>query len=464
MNQFTFFLFLLLHLSIALSYDDVCKEGSWKEIDPLIDPLPSQYARNRYIGKDKSSEIEFLHTACKAQVLFYSCYYQEGHPEYPFPQGRAKRLEYSRFHPENPLCLAPRTSDMLSILQNRRILLLGDSVMIQIYLDLLCKLSSSVDIDIDITFGVNTHRPTLQCPFGKKHCHPYSGLARIRSFNIELYGQQMGYEEGFIKSKFINFINGFNMTKKDIVVFNYGLHCNNQIQYKSILTEFMNELLEYQQSDTMPTIFLLESTPQHFPTSNGYFDPDVAKESQFCGLPNVTSKDFESPDFTKWFRSLDYRNILLQSLYNSSFNNKGFGPNINLSENHANPVLLIPIAEALYSRIDAHIDRSPFFWTNSPDCTHWCMPNGIFAYIHQKLYNAWLDTFHEREKRNKSFRYYPNNYLVKGTGKSIFLIIDNKKYDFFSYDSFTSRGFELKDVHQISDFDLNGIEYAGSLN
>lgn len=465
-----------------------CESGSWQKIPAAKDPLPAVYARNGYRPNDTAlSEKEFLLNACQTQVLFYTCYYHEGHPDYTIPKGRAFELEYTRFQPKDMQCLSPRPADMLSILRDRRLLFLGDSVMIQIFLDFICKLSSSVDTTVDMHYAAMATAKSIGCPFGKKHCHPYDGFVRIPSFRTEVYGRRIEYSKGRLKAIFRSI---FNLTSNDIVVFNVGLHYNNENLYRKDLLDIFSELTEFQQELNMPTVFLMESTPQHFNTSNGYFDQSVAEKSTGCSLLGLKEKDFENQEVIKKIASLDYRNIALNSIYNDIFGEKvvygtkiprGYSVPINNSTfmndemNNSvlstfaknltlmNPVVLVRTARALYSRVDAHIGLSPFFYFKYPDCTHWCTPNGVFAYIHQCLYNAWLDAFNVRSQRTASIRHFPDNILVKGSGKSIYFLYQDKRYGFSGFDHFTSRGFDFDHVITLQDFDLEGIPYMGLL-
>ena len=60
------------------------------------------------------------------------------------------------------------------------------------------------------------------------------------------------------------------------------------------------------------------------------------------------------------------------------------------SHHIATGLRIIPIAEPLYERWDAHIGSISTYGQN--DCTHWCNPSGVLSFIHHRIHSAIAST------------------------------------------------------------------------
>lgn len=65
--------------------------------------------------------------------------------------------------------------------------------------------------------------------------------------------------------------------------------------------------------------------------------------------------------------------------------------------------------------------------------------------------------------QHTSLMQFPDNSLIKGSGKSCFVVINGTRYDFPNLQSFTSRGFDFSQVKTVPDEVLEDIPFGGSV-
>jgi len=460
-----------------------CEEGHWALVEDYSVPFPTHYARAKFDQSDrKGSEQLFLDSACKTQVLFYSCYYLEGFEDNRFPPGRAKNIEYTRWKSSDANCVNPLPSDFLRMIENRKVLFLGDSIMMQIYMTFLCHLNlytpQNIMVDYHGIYGKNpTSEEKLFCPFGADHCHFLGGRAFLPLSNSVIIGHlyHTFKPQLFENTIFVR----YNLTADDIIVVNIGLHYNNRTYFHEALQKLTDELLDVRAKlGFLPHFLFLEAAPQHFNTASGYFDLERKANMTQCGLENY-SQDFinKHPEtFVKEMKELDWRNAEIAiaiKRYNSRIlqqtNRHKYQHRVmkdkeeSLIVQSTGHIQLVKIAKPLYFQVTAHID-SPTFLSH-PDCTHWCAPSGVFHYIHRAIYNGWLDVLGLRSSLEINPKYFKplifiaNNTLVKGSGRSIYIIIDNLRYGFANLKAFVNHGYDFGDVKTITDLDLESIPY-----
>ena len=205
-------------------------------------------ARTRYDPVHISKSVhKFLREACPAQQAGYSCYYTDTNDE-----ERPKILEQRRFIPYNSSTCHPFTPHkFLHLLKNRRLLLLGDSVMGQTWESLVCALYNLPGLTTHLftyfsQHVLNANNPLLvpvpidfsrlgeQNPL---HGHIVSGYLAIKELNLVISfqrhephapdnnkPQQHQHREHSIREV----IDMYRLEEYDIVIFNMGLHYNNE--------------------------------------------------------------------------------------------------------------------------------------------------------------------------------------------------------------------------------------------
>lgn len=462
-------------LMTGLNYSSPrCDIGKWVNVDEAHVPFPTKYARNVYMPQNsQESDNLFLAEACEAQVLIYSCYYHEGHPDSIHHTGRAHRIEYSRWKSSNENCWNPMPSDFAEAIDGRSVLFLGDSVMHQIYATFVCNMASHVPMKYTVEFHGAVHK-NIMCPFGAPHCHFISSAGKFaRSGHIRTGGTFTYTPKLFEQTVFEQ----MQMTTDDLVIMNIGLHYNERAKLQSDLKAFFHELTELRsRKGYLPHILFFQTTPQHFHTPLGYYNK--SHSSDRCHDFASTTYTGTSADFFAKMEVEDWRNADLQvalHTYNRHFlqtytNMTSFASyeeNLDVIE-LSGYVHLVRVARPLYSKWDAHVDLTPFFYFTEGDCTHWCTPSGIFHYIHRAMYNALVDVLGVRKKYIQVAiasikRHYPDETLLRGSSKSVFVMKDGRRYAFYSFNAFASRGYDFANVRAISDMNLEEIPLGGNL-
>lgn len=434
-----------------------CDEGSWTTASSLeeLPYVPDVLARSVYTPNDvQRGERDWLDHACPAQAMIYSCYYHEGHPEHKLPRDRAKRLELRRFHPSNAQCLPFLSSRFLNLIANRRVLLLGDSILSQLWQTLVCALHKISDIRTYINWGYAgklVPNKVFYCPFGAEHCHVQGGDARIKSVNATLFNRVVSeYDQGVFDS----ILKDLRLTSEDIVIFNIGLHYPQMNYYRKHMESVMRHIASMN-SATSPHFIFMETVPQHFNSTSGYFSPEVFAKTTTCGLLHAGTSTQEA--MTLRMKRTDWHNHVLAQDMGKYLNGSFFGNTASSPQ-----IGYMRVADAMYSQYDAHVDRTRFNYNlDRPDCTHYCIPSGVFNFFHTSLQNAIIDKLGRGIHNLVDF---PDKTLLKGTGtRDCFVVMRGVKYAFTGAASFLSRGFSFDAVIAVPNMVLDDIPYGGTV-
>jgi hypothetical protein len=343
-------------------------EGHWQQLDHEPNDYHISASRTPFLANKANLSIDtFIKEACPAQVALYTCYFSHD------DQARSKRIERMSFVADNDeQCRPFFPAEFLRLLRNRRVLFHGDSTSGQLWTSLVCSLYHIEESYVHTAFwgGGECHR-SRRCPveplpdnqFNPLHAYLSSGYINFRHSNTSL----IHYAENHLQS-LPTHVRNFALGPEDVVVVGHGLHNSEPKPWASEIEGFrryLEEQLLGTDSVHAPLYFVLHSTPQHFDSSNGYFDfGDQAHMSKTPCVP--LARYNESTDRSRLYVN-DWRNQILEK------------------ELSANPFLLkkltvIPISLGLNSRFDAH---PPVH-----DCTHWCFPGGIYKYLHRQLFAA----------------------------------------------------------------------------
>lgn len=444
----------LIH-SVA-SAADRCAAGVWKRLGALNDlPFVPGYARTHFDPANiRSAQQEWLKYACPTQSFIYSCYYHEGHLESVLPKNYAENAEQRVFVAKDPQCLPFYPYNFLDVIRNRRLLFIGDSVAMQVFESLICALHKSTPVDTKGSlWGHSKSFSAHTCPFGDRNCYLRPGSAV--SMHAAGVGVHMHHLEFFNNASFWGAIHELGMTKNDIVLFNIGLHYNNMTAYESDIGAFLESLsvVRAASSDNTPHILFLETTPQHFPTENGYYPSSYATDNiRRCGVARTANTSVA--DLQAKMRQLDWRNNIVNEFV-AKFN--AGSPFYHVKPNNLS---VVKLAEGLYSQWDTHIVKGPLS-VPTADCTHYCMPSGVFPYIHQMIYNSLLDELGLRDEPIPALHDFSKTPLIKGSGQACFLVRNGTRFSFHGAASFLGMGFDFGDVVTIPDDELNDLPYGG---
>lgn len=427
-----------------------CDAGQW--VDNVSSPLSStgRYAHTGYNPKNTSKGVQtWLSHACPVQTFEFSCYYHETFPDnfhfFDNQTGRSTAIARRGWKPKHTQCQHFHIHTFLHLLQNKQVLFVGDSVMLQIWTSLVCTLFSASKTalsymdHIDISWTNFRDKDTYICPKGIEHCFVIDGHVHVLQTNTTFYAKTM---DVFQPHTFQQLLHNLSFTSNDVLIFNNGLHINDEHTYREVLHNVTKSFHQINHTeDRLHHVFFLETTPQHFGTMNGFYNYFAAFYLNSCvpidpyfptddwKLTNITaaissntstssntssasssasssrvkdktttpkrylkgSNHQEAEEVTKWLehvKSLDWRNRVAKEAIN----------NYTTSNSRSNNIELVYLAEALYSQFDAHIDHAAMNWVKTVDCTHWCQPSGVLDFIHQAIYNSLLDHFSARDQ------------------------------------------------------------------
>ncbi len=390
-----FILFILSILFVQESYSGSFSDlsycdGDWHQQDSLLSSVSTtistygNYAlnasRTSYDPKNALQTFaNFAREACPAQQAAYTCYYTQ-----PDKRQHWEMLERRQYIPHNTSTCHPFTPHkFLHLLKNRRLLLLGDSVMGQTWESLVCALYNLPGLTTHLfTYfshqqqqqhsTTNSHNRKLLAPRRKGptkvveqkplHGHIVSGYLAIKEFNVTI--SYTGNDN------IHDTVRLYRLHQHDIVIMNIGSNVNELL---SLLREGIEKLYEGKThnggmnrnstSSKVPMILIAESTPEHYQTNNGYYTDDSSIRKAGC----VMSKTKLEYDEIMNVRSDDWRNLALHTVMEPLVREK--------------IVSIIPVNRPLQTQYDAHIG-------GGGDCTHRCYPSGIQKYIHLMYYNA----------------------------------------------------------------------------
>ena len=298
---------------------------------------------------------------CAADTFMHSCFFHQTF-------ARASSLLNRVWVTNSSNCVDFSPLLFLKRLENRTLFLVGDSTTMQVFQSFVCSVIPVTRVNLDIGWhfeDVNGHyRDKKVCPLGAHHCHILRGQASFPSFNSRMTFRWLSQydKSGLIRSLLVD------SKREDFVVINFGLHTNDLAAFKAQLTLMREDFLEQRAVRKFPTYFFRESFPTHFSTHSplsgyGYYSSNVSGKR--C-VPYPLSN--ESDIYLS-----DWRNNLLPVFLN------------------ATDIRLIPLARALYSQFDAHVDGdSKTIYFPFADCTHYCAQSAIFSYVKLIILNHLL--------------------------------------------------------------------------
>lgn len=269
-----------------------------------------------------------------------------------------RRFELDNVPGQSGGCRAFDPPAFLRTMAHRRLALVGDSVLMQVWQALVCDLyaslpSSNASSLVRVSSQADGHKEVL-----------------FLEHNVTVISSRWDwwYKRGSAAALLSSF------GGSDAVVMNFGLHYNeydgkpardaDMIDYAVALQALSADIASMQRPHWR--LFFAETTPQHFDghsSGNGYFN---LHRGRSCRPLNASQAVLH-----------DWRNDMLR--------------NRTLSMLPAN-VLLVPLP-ALASQWDAHreMDEGPGQGVAAhhlPDCTHWCLPSTALRYICSALFSA----------------------------------------------------------------------------
>ena len=162
------------------------------------------------------------------------------------------------------------------MMKGRKLTLIGDSSMIQVFQSFVCNLRPSVISNLNMDwhhFKWGLYNKTI-CPFPDgKHCH-IKGVStmEIPYLNIRI----TFHKHDKPNERIFESIIGDKYTKEDIVIINFGQHYNEKSEFFSILNKFSIETKKFEnRRSNSPKLFFLESFPVYFDSNEhnpvGYY-------------------------------------------------------------------------------------------------------------------------------------------------------------------------------------------------
>lgn len=358
---------LLLHLFSLLSNlvnCEICSGdwGTWTSSAPPVSSFVMSSSRVRNYNEDEERNKEWLQNACSVQVVQFSCYYRAMDND-----TIVSSIENRHWKSNDPDCRPFWPLDVLESFRNKKILFLGDSLVAQMYMSLVCSLTQSTTTKTNIQWKTNSN--SKFCPFHERHCHIIEAVINFPRFNATLISDGMHlhiYDKHVFASRllFHNFFSADN-----IIVANIGAWYNTKEEYTAALNDMLQDIGHYKKMNSnFPKILFVQTLPQHFPEDDGFYV--VGHDQKYNMIKSC--KNRENLTLAK---SQDWRNNIAELLIRNSYNDSA--------------VEILYVANALYSEADSHIGTYNFKYIGL-DCTHWCFPSGVFNYLIRVLYNTLI--------------------------------------------------------------------------
>eukprot|EP01033_Poteriospumella_lacustris_P009197 gene9197-6614_t len=454
-----------------------------------------------------TSVRDFLESACPAQVAHYTCYYHGN-------ASHAQELEFRRYVPhqvstndprnadnDDSTCLPFRLVEFLSLLRNRRVFFLGDSILGNLYVSLFCSLYHVAESHHRINFIKLYSCDKVLCPFdSESHSYNHADVLTFREYNASLFYfiyNQVDFDLRRVADH-------FGMTADDVLVINPGIHYNDRNLFTGHLRVLHSQLTgmwaDRDFRARAPTVLFAESTPQHFPAqaegqANGYY-PQLTTGFQgerkcrpFVG-PNSTAEERQ-----RVYES-DWRNRLVEQELGDLIAVGNLSAPLSAADLDQPFITRVPLAAGLYDQFDAHLESSPFVFVPY-DCTHWCFPGGVDRYMHLMLYNALWRALrrtqqrqdlqklikdsapvqekwrHQQEQRDKSVKEHDRTWRQRGLPanlragsvvkvdrqQAIYFVNEQGQCQMFnSWSAFVSRGYDLSNVVSVTMDELRLME------
>lgn len=243
----------IIRLYEALNVVTSCDNGTWID-DSIYRKQPFSDVQV-YSDKEDDNETtdrikEWINQACPGESRLYSCSFQGATKE------RLKKLASRVWQPaDEKRCLKFWASSFIESIHNKKVLLIGDSIMFQIYSSLICELLQYTEYSLYMNWGGNNQD---HCGDDINHC------ISLRSLFITSKNSSISFRRQNKMS--INFLlDSIKLDSKlkenDIVIINAGAHYYDSHYYKNLLLTLKEGV---DKEDNLPKLFFLESTPSHF--------------------------------------------------------------------------------------------------------------------------------------------------------------------------------------------------------
>jgi hypothetical protein len=457
--------------SSSKAQDNVLCGGHWETLQSMeqhsysikAGRTPKQ-ANNSVLGYTPWNQPWFWE-ACPTQTTLHSCHFHSN-------KTHADLLERRVWVTHDASCLEFAPLEFLQLLRDRRLIIIGDSLLTQLWQVLICALHGTAENRLYVHWAKMWRCNEVTCPNDREvHSNCYGGVSRFPTFNVTIINKKM-YK--YSKDYFFGTLQRLKVTSRDVILVNFGLHYNEEKEYSHAIESFNQDIQESSILTTAKLAFF-ETSPQHYPTSNGYFKQGDQNGNQCQAFSYDTSSAVNS-----YIASHDWRNEIIQRVFRSSAS----------SSTSAAPVRVIPLAHGLYSQHDAHVAIEPYPSPPWLDCTHWCFPSGALRYFILHMYNGLRKVigketltsgnkqpsahYHSDSFAQPHIHYsknskagndlsliqalgYPDGSLLKGSGRSIYLIKGQQKREFGSFDAFRNMGLDSSQVVKISDEELDEI-------
>jgi hypothetical protein len=274
----------MLHILRKTQNNNTCT-GKWIEHDHV--PLLNQHIVhiNKSFGAFESSD-KVLNGICLAETLYHNCLYHG-------MTSRTNNVLRRSWHANEEDCHTYHPLVFLDKLRNQQFYLIGDSTMIQTWKYLTCSLLSvTTSNESNIMWlqyqGDKNIYNNKSCPFGANHCliHGY-GHIYFHEYNLNV-----SYIVNYSPLELQRLIKVFAISANSLVILNYGLHFNSQMQFVNTTKQFLENYHDVTKTPVKPKLFFQESMPQHFTRTtaeNGYYNKSEA--STYCvPINNMTGK------------------------------------------------------------------------------------------------------------------------------------------------------------------------------
>lgn len=303
------------------------------------------------LASNESFQEWLLHSCPLKSFRYWDCYKTR-------KIERASLIDKREWVPTDINCRPFWPYDFLRTVENKAILFIGDSVMIQVYITMVCELFQSTQTKFNIEWSSEPHVGH----FVNSDVH-FPVTNTTISFRLKWRYYQNDLQ------KILSSIS----EKVSVIVINFGLWYNlypRKPAYQHdpgdyevalhILSSDLALFLQSRSADNNSKILVLETLPQHFAGSN-----------------------------SNGFYNIDAANIGCQPIMNIS-------DDWRLSTMHSvifpEAVKIVNISQALYSQWDSHMDGDvvPQVASIDADCTHWCLDSGALRFVRLMLWNALI--------------------------------------------------------------------------
>lgn len=381
----------MLCVLILVSPLRFCEATAWETLSDegiAADTFASYYKWAGPSTPEEVADVSLLatsfstHSPCKALAMRDNCFSHN-----PKRARALLRRTHQTIH-HNASLSGP--DEILSRLKNQVFVFLGDSTMSASYASLVCFLSSFVEVKYEMMWLYKDDlilydtRKQDKCPHHPS-CYLLNAQVTIPSHNLTMYYQQHNVHRNREKRLLVSMVEGSSVVPT-VVIVNFGAHYIHEKVFASELQTFRNDLvavLARQRAAHIPSAqwHWLESFPQHFPNSGhrggGYYDPGAPPPTH-----NTTTGELQCVPIVdeKLFHAEDWRNRVVDRIL----------PELKLNSR------VIPIAEALYSQWDAHVDYgdSQRAHKTAMDCTHYCLGSGVFRFVIDQVLGSVLACLH----------------------------------------------------------------------